>query len=197
MIKTIALISLISMSVWVTGCAGQNANKSHIESTNDKQNIVAIQDKKEEAIAKQQISAISPNDKTSSNQSHEVFYGQWVIKRVLAYGPAGTYSSDDVKNIEGRKVLFSQEKAACFGDQIRYLDNIAINPTYQKTIVSKNEFITGYRLKLESLGVKSDSLVQVNAKDANGNGCVFFIKDNDTLILYGGGTFFELVRAGE
>ncbi|MDF2856961.1 MAG: hypothetical protein K0Q87_2812 [Neobacillus sp.] len=192
MSKVIVLISLISLSVFISGCVSQATNQSPIKSISGAQNIVTIQPKDDKTISTQQNGATTSTETTTIHQ--EIFYGQWVIKKVLAYGPVGTYSNDDIKNIEGRKLSFSKERASCFGDQIKYLNDVAINPIYKKTVVSKSDFVTGYRLKPDALGIKSDSIIQINASDSKGNGCVFFIKDNDTLILAGGGAFFELVR---
>ncbi|MEA4825527.1 MAG: hypothetical protein VB130_02655 [Clostridium sp.] len=37
-----------------------------------------------------------------------------------------------------------------------------------------------------------NTITEIDAADAKGNGCIFFIKDNNTLILYGGGVYLEL-----
>ena len=191
MTKLIVFISLISFSVFIAGCAKQAANEVPPKSVSDTQNTAAMQPQPDKTIATPQNGA-STSAGTTINQ--EIFYGQWVIKRVLAYGPVGTYSKEDIKSIEGRKLSFSKEQASCFGDQLTYLNDTAINPIYKKTVVSASDFLTGYRLPLAALGITSDSIVQIHASDANGNGCIFFIKDHDTLILVGGGVFFELVR---
>ncbi|MDF2571460.1 MAG: hypothetical protein K0R55_3064 [Sporomusa sp.] len=196
MSKIIALISLISLSVFISGCVSQTANQSQIKSINDNQSIVTKQPKDDKTTSTQQNGAATTTSTETTKSKHlqETFYGQWVIKKLLAFGPVGTYSNDDIKNIEGRKLSFSKESASCFGDQMKYLNDVAINPIYKKTVVSKSDFITGYRLNLDGIGIKSDSIIQINASDSKGNGCVFFIKDNDTLILVGGGAFFELAR---
>ncbi|QDR81789.1 hypothetical protein SPTER_32020 [Sporomusa termitida] len=192
MTKLIVVISLISLSVVIAGCVKQAANESPTKSVSDTQNTAAIQPQADKIIATPQNGATTSAG-TTINQ--EIFYGQWVIKKVLAYGPVGTYSQDDIKSIAGRKLSFSQEQASCFGDQLKYVDDIAINPVYKKTVVSASDFVTAYRLTLAALGITSDAISQIQAADAQGNGCIFFIKDNDTLILAGGGVFFELVRA--
>lgn len=191
MTKLIVVISLISFSVVIAGCLKQAANESPPKSVSDTQNIAATPPQAGKTIATQQNGAITSAGTTIKQ---EIFYGQWVIKGVLAYGPVGTYSQDDIKTIAGRKLSFSREQASCFGDQLKYVDDIAINPVYKKTVVSASDFVTAYRLTLAALGVTSDAISQIQASDAHGNGCIFFIKDNDTLILAGGGVFFELVR---
>lgn len=122
----------------------------------------------------------------------EIYYGKWQIVKELAYAPVGTYSNDDVKTIIGRELILSEESATCFGDQASYLDITAVNPAYKKSVVNKNDFEINYRVTFDKLGISGDTVTQIEAVDEKGNGCTFFIKDNNTLILYGGGVFFEL-----
>lgn len=145
---------------------------------------------------KQKSSTTNSTGSTTINQPQETFYGRWVIKKLIVYGPVGTYIIDDVKNILGRELSFSAEKASCFGDQINDLDDVAVNPVYKKTVVSRSDFATGYRNRLtfDSLGIKSDSTTEISAVDSKDKGCVFYIKDDNILILYGGGAYFELDR---
>lgn len=196
--RAVILISLIALSIFISGCGNQKENQPQIKAINDTQNIVTASQAKDDITrSKQQNSSTANSISTITiNQPQEIFYGQWVIKKLLAYGPVGTYGNEDIKNIVGRKLNFSKEKASCFGDQIKYIDNIAINPIYKQTDISKNDFATDYRNRLtfDNLGIKSDSITQIDVSDSKGNGCVFFIKDNDTLILQGGGAFFELTR---
>ncbi|MBC8059624.1 MAG: hypothetical protein H7Y18_03055 [Clostridiaceae bacterium] len=49
-------------------------------------------------------------------------------------------------------------------------------------------------MSLDKLGLKADSISEITVSDSKGNGCTFLIKDNNTLIIIGGGTFFELAR---
>lgn len=132
--------------------------------------------------------------KPSTNQTKEVFYGQWVIKKVLAYGSVGTYSNVDANSIVGKNLSFSADKASCFGDKPSDISKVATNPIYKKTVISKNDFETNYRITFDKLGIKADSISEITVSDSKGNGCTFFIKDNNILIIYGGGTYFELLR---
>jgi hypothetical protein len=49
-------------------------------------------------------------------------------------------------------------------------------------------------MTFEKLGIKADSIPQVTVSDSNGNSFTFLMKDNNTLIVIGGGTYFELQR---
>ncbi len=136
-------------------------------------------------------------DVPSPSQSKETFFGDWVIDRVAAYGSAGTYSKETAEELIGKSLSFSADSATCFGDQPSYLEETAKNPAYVTTDISGSDFITNYRMTLNKLGITADSVTQVSASDSEGNGCTFLVKDDNTLIVIGGGTYFELVRKAE
>ena len=142
------------------------------------------------------IKGTLPNTNTtkSPDSTKEVFYGDWIIKKLAAYGTVGTYTSEDVKALQGKSLRFSSAEATCFGDQASTLANVVTNPVYKKTTISKSDFETNYRVTFDKLGVTATAISQVTVTDSKGNGCTFFIKDTNTLILYGGGTFLELAR---
>ena len=88
---------------------------------------------------------------------------------------------------------FSKEKSSSFGDDISYMASTIKNPTYEKSVISKDEFEVNYGIEFDSLGLEGDSVTVIDVIDSTDNiGCVFFIKDKNTLILYGGGAYFEL-----
>ena len=70
---------------------------------------------------------------------------------------------------------------------------MATNPIYTETIISEFDFEVNYRIPFESLGIKVP-ITEINVSDSNGYVSSFFIKDDNTLIITGGGTFFELIR---
>ena len=155
--------------------------KNYIELKNEAKDVIKT------------IKVIGNNVNQQSDQGQEKFFGKWIIKKELAFGPVGTFSNDDIKGMIGKILIFSKENASCFGDQVSNLINIAANPTYKKSVVSKKDFESNYRVTFDKLGIKYESITEVNVNDSKGNECVFFIKD-DSLIIYGGGVFFELDR---
>jgi hypothetical protein len=134
------------------------------------------------------------NTTTKTNENKEAFYGDWVIKKVLAYGPVGTYSKDAAESLIGKSLSFSKDKANFFGDQPSDINEVAVNPVYKKSVISKGDFVTNYRIDLDKLGVKADSVSEITVSDSSGVVCTFLVKDENTLIIFGGGTYFELVR---
>jgi bla regulator protein blaR1 len=123
-----------------------------------------------------------------------VYYGDWVINRVLAYSQSGTYSKEDAESLVGKEMSFSADSATCFGDQAGYVDTTASNPVYTATVYTSSDFISYYRMSFELLGLTGDSVTEITAKDSQGNGSTLLIKDENTLIVVGGGTYFELLR---
>jgi hypothetical protein len=134
---------------------------------------------------------------SDEEQSEAAFYGNWVISQVLAYGRVGTYSKEDAEALIGNTLIFSPEQATCFGDQASYLEQVAANPVYTQTELSATEFMTNFQNTFENLGITADTIKQVSVADSAGNGCIFFVVDENTLIIYGGGTFFQLERVNE
>lgn len=134
---------------------------------------------------------------TKTNENTEVFYGDWVIKKVLAYGPVGTYSKEAAESLIGKSLSFSKDKANFFGDQPSDINKVAVNPAYKKNVISKGDFAANYRMDLDRLGVKADSISEITVTDSNGVVSTFLVKDENTLIIVGGGTYFEVGRKGE
>src|SRR6266511_5421171 len=96
----ILLIAMIFLSVFITGC-GHEQPKQVTPGT----------------VTKQDNPTINSTGALTINQPQETFYGQWVIKKMIAYGRVGTWGSDDITKILGKKLIFSKEKASCFGER--------------------------------------------------------------------------------
>jgi bla regulator protein BlaR1 len=129
-----------------------------------------------------------------SEDIQATYYGDWTISKVLAYGQSGTYSKEDAEGLIGKEMSFSADSATCFGDQSSYIDTTAKNPVYTATEYTDADFVSYYRMSFDLLGLTGDAVAEISVKDSKGNGCTFLIKDENTLIVVGGGTYFELVR---
>lgn len=133
------------------------------------------------------------NDKDANQTSNtETFYGQWKIDKVVGSSRVSAYSESDINNIIGKNLSFSKDESSCFGDDISSLNETVKNPSYNKTTVSNDTFQTGYRT---NYSISNGNVTQVQINDKTGfPACIFYIKDNNTLILSGGGDFFQLSR---
>lgn len=199
----LGVITATMISSGLLGCANQNPNKttndtsksisnsSETNKTGQTEQMSSISDSTDKKVVNE-TSTSSPNSSTNNNTVEETYYGQWQINKELASAPVTTYSNDDIKNIIGKELTFSKESASCFGDKVSDLNYTAVNPTYKKSVISKSDFVANNRVTLDKLGVKGDTITRIDAADVKGNGCTFFIKDNNALILYGGGVYFEL-----
>ena len=131
---------------------------------------------------------------TEPNQgASESYYGEWIINQVQAYG-VGTYSSEDAESLLGKSLTFTANKASYFGDQPSDIEKVATNPIYTKRILSESDFVAEYRIPFDLLGIKAPTITEINVSDSNGPVATFLIKDDNTLIIAGGGTYFELIR---
>lgn len=186
---TFGIVAIMMVSFIVLGCTSKQAKKV-VNNTSTSISNSSEQVKTEQT--QQTVQTPSTNDLTDKKVEEEHFYGQWQIEKALAFGPVGTYSDDNIKAIIGKKLVFSKESASCFGEEVDSLNNTAVNPIYKKSVISKDDFESSYRITFDKLGIKSNTITEIDAADAKGNGCIFFIKDNNTLILYGGGVYLEL-----
>ena len=170
-LTSIILVVFVSL-IGLTGCSQEtnDDSNSHGISTEPKQNIM-------EPVG----------------QTEETYYGEWIINQVQAYG-IGTYSVEDAESLFGENLRFTADEASYFGDQLSDVEKLAMNPIYTETVISESDFVENYRIPFDNLGIEADSISEINVSDSNGSVSTFFIKDDNTLIIYGGGTYFELVR---
>ncbi|NFG42755.1 hypothetical protein FC789_16755 [Clostridium botulinum] len=222
--KFLRIFILVALLVTLTGCGTEKSQNNHIQTNNDisteatdKQdnttNINSSEKNTDNSAKKDNTTnKVNSNNNNNSNnntainkssennptkvQNEESFYGQWVIEKAVGYSKVGTYSDDDIKKIVGKKLSFSKEQSSCFGDDASYLNDTVKNPTYKKSVITSDEFLSTWLVPLSTLSINSDTVTEIEVNDSkNLPACTFFIKDNDTLILYGGGTFFELKKA--
>lgn len=122
------------------------------------------------------------------------YFGSWVVRKVLAYGPSGTYGSADAGRLVGDLLGISAEKAAVITDDPSNSVVSLAKPGYQESTVSGDGFLSEYRISFEKLGIAGDSAKQVEVSGPDGESGVFLVKNADTLVFIAGGTCFELDR---
>ena len=140
----------------------------------------------------------SSNGSSIVKSQEEIYLGQWVIKKTVGYCKVGTYSQDDIKSLIGKKLTFTRGQSTCFGDNKSDINNEIQKPFYQKSTVPADQFLSKWKVQISTaLGINATSVTEINVTDtSNIAACIFYVKDSNTLILYGGGTFFELDRIG-
>lgn len=134
--------------------------------------------------------------KETENKSKEIFFGNWVIAKHVANDKVQAFSESDIKNMIGKTLSFSKEKATSFKDKASDLNKVVNNPIYKKRVISKKDFESSTReyVTFEKLGIKGDKVTEITANDSKNTCCSFYIKDNNTLILSGGGIYLQLNR---
>ncbi|WP_052352925.1 hypothetical protein [Neobacillus dielmonensis] len=194
-LSAVLLFSLAACQSSSEGTTKQNQTQSETPSKKSDNTTTKTEQSSEDSTQSQskQTTQASNTNTNGNQQSEEFYYGQWQIKKVIAYGPAGTYSTDDINALIEKQVTFSKESATCFGEKIEDMNNVATNPVYKKRVIAKAAFPSEYRVTFEQLGITGDTVTELDATDANGICTVTFITpDKNKLILFGGGTFFEM-----
>lgn len=135
------------------------------------------------------------NKSSTTKNDNPGFYGTWTINRVMATGKGTSYSNEDIQKLIGRTVSFSQSSASVFTDDIKSFGKKIQNPEYDMMSVSKKTFEEQDPVGAQKLNLQASTLNEVRVLDAKqSSNCTFYIKDNKTLILYGGGVYFELIK---
>lgn len=116
----------------------------------------------------------------TSCSSKKSFYGEWQVTKLLDW-PSVQSDETDMNNDIGKKISFSKEDALSENEKLE-------NPIYQATQINKDEYETGYLMDFNKLGLKGSKVTKVEIYDAErlweSLGNVFFIIDDDTLVLW-------------
>lgn len=125
----------------------------------------------------------------------EKFYGTWTIKKVAATGKTTTFNATQQKQLIGKKFTFSATGAQSFGDTMNSVGKAIDKPNYKKTDLTLDKFKQSQPTAYPKLGLKGKTISEVKVLDSNGAyQSSFYIKDDKTLLLYGGGVFFEMSK---
>lgn len=125
----------------------------------------------------------------------EKFYGTWTIKKVAATGKTTTFNATQQKQLIGKKFTFSATSAQSFGDTMNSVGKAIDKPNYKKTDLTLDKLKQSQPTAYPKLGLQGKTIMEVKVLDSNGayQGS-FYIKDDKTLLLYGGGVFFEMSK---
>lgn len=128
---------------------------------------------------------------TSAQQKD--YFGTWKVQKVLAYG-VGTYSKDKAEKLIGQKLSLSNDAADVLTDEPSDAPVVIQNPEYQETTEQGDTFQSAYQMSFDQLGITGSSVTEVQVTGSGDASGVFLVKDNSTLILIAGGTYFELAK---
>lgn len=192
-------IMISTIIIGLTGCDKTKADNSTFnQNTYNNQNATMPADdttELDDTTAMADENTILPEgDIPTSDEDQPIFYGDWIISKVQAAG-VGTYSEDDVKVLIGKTLSYSADKASYFGDDISYVEKVTTTPIYTETLYTEGEFVEFYRIPTDLLGLDMDEITVINVTDADGPVSTLILKDIDTILVSGGGTYFELTRS--
>ncbi len=139
-------------------------------------------------------STIDSINNNNQNQTNKVWYGDWEIKKEAASGRVSEYGDDDVKRLIGKKIHYA-------ADSVDFDTTELKSPYYYTTTISDKDFFSLNYVSFDMLGITSPTITEVQIYTDNElknswycTGDEFFIKNNNTLIMYDGGVYFELDR---
>jgi hypothetical protein len=123
---------------------------------------------------------------------NEPFYGQWQVKRVVAYARTHGMSQQTIKSYIGKKVVYTAERAM-------FDRKVCQKPEYRHNTYTEDDFYVEFFAHLKDMGIRKDSVEVVQVYTPQGDawinpGNAFVIKDANTVILMYNGVFFELER---
>lgn len=173
---TIATFIIISLCVSMYACnalPSTNANNQKKDLQNDNESILK---------------------ETKNIEKKETFHGEWLIKKQLASGRVSEYGEEDVNKLLDKKITYSINEATFDNSKL-------MNPHYKSSTISEKDFFEYNYVRFERLGIKSESIIKIEVytdkectKQWDSTGNMIFVKDQNTLVLYDGGVYFELIR---
>lgn len=162
-------------------------NKENVQS----QSTSSVKDEKEKNIERGNDSTEKQN--VVSKKKHS-FFGEWRISKILAYAPVSENNENDMKSYIGKKFIYND-------NLVQSGTNLCNKPFYKTSEISKDDFEAGNRMSFDELGINSQQITQINVfadqelqHEWDGLGNFFYMKDENVLIIYSGGCYFELKR---
>lgn len=129
----------------------------------------------------------SAADNETKDNSDSGYFGTW---QVTAYYMPGisAMSAEDAEAYIGKTCEYSADLFNGNGE-------VTDAPVYQEFMEAESDFSANYRgATFESLGITGDLVKLINVSNSYGFGCIFYIKDANTILICQDGVFFEAVR---
>jgi len=188
--KFLTCVTLAAVCLLATACNAQTPQATNQPTQSISPSINSVATKTPIATA-----SILPVQTAQSTANEQTYIGTFKITKLLAQSSGGsTYDSATINKLIGREIVFTTEKATCFGDDISYLSKTVLKPKYERVTLSDDQLYTDYRVTFKSLGITTKTVIKITVTGQDGNSCTFLIKSRNTLILIGGGAFFEVTR---
>lgn len=197
MISIIMLtLALVSCSKYTKGDTSSNEIKEEVNTETIKNENTSDPNKEETTsnpnkAPEKPSSPITNTDDTST--SSKSYFGTWVVSKKIATTPVYAMSEDKIKFYIGKELYLTEKKVSFDKENL-------VNPTFEETTLSDNDFNSENKVSLKTIGISSPSVKRVDViQNVNSNwasffGNTFYVKDDNTLITLWDGIFFELNR---
>lgn len=132
-------------------------------------------------------------DAGKQKDESSVIMGEWTVSKRLQTQNITAVSDEEFdKNYLNKKAVYTTT-AAQFGE------DICRKPLYEVEQMSAEQFAQGYRgATFKQLGIEADNAMVVQVTDSEGQwlspGGAAIVKDENTLISWWDGAFFEMIR---
>lgn len=136
----------------------------------------------------------NPNN-ASKNEPENIksYIGSWKVSNYIFAG-IGIYSEDEIKPFLGKTLSFSNEAANYFEEQRVDKMSVLKNPIYKESDISAEEYLNGYKLSNNVVGLNGDMVKQITITDTNGACLLSLIQDDTRLFIHLPGVFLELEK---
>lgn len=142
-------------------------------------------------------SAASSQGDASEPAIVPAYFGDWEVTAALGTAPACAMSQEEIDACVGLTISYEKDKFTAEGLACEFLPGTA----YAEDIITAEEFTAACGLELSELGVDASMLLHVTV-GIQGNlgqnrllGRDFFVLNEDSLLVYCDGAFFQAERA--
>ncbi|WP_146762451.1 hypothetical protein [Paenibacillus contaminans] len=139
----------------------------------------------------------TPTTTSTINKTDEdqIFYGEWIVQKVLPNDGISTLDQEDIKAMIGKHIIYSLT-------YVSYDNQVQVEkPIYKVKTISEKEYD---RRSFKELGIIEQTFQEVVVFDQTNKywlpekrtlGAAFIVKDRDTLIVGKNAIDFVLIRA--
>lgn len=129
---------------------------------------------------------------TQTDVSLQSYYGKWKVTQY--YAPYITaITTEEMNTLIGAECEYGPDVFISRGNDL-------VSPHYSESEETKADFEAAWKnqITFELLGIKADTIKQIFIDNANDNtydfGSMFYIRDNNTIMIMYEGVFFEAIR---
>lgn len=140
------------------------------------------------------VKTVEPSKVEQQKDKDSVIMGQWIISKRLQTQNVSAVSEEEFeKNYLNKKVEYTSTSAQFGEDTLQ-------KPSYESKEMSAEQFEQGYRgATFKQLGIDADSAMVIEVTKEKEQwlspGGIIFVKNEEVLISYWDGVFFEMTRA--